>query len=127
MLHYYKTNDVFQLTKKGTPVGTPQYMAPEQAEGKSDIDFRADIFSLGATMYEICTKTKAFSGNTSFTIYKAQSEKNFIPIDHFRNDLPHSLINLIHKMLEPKLESRIATYNEIRETIENIQKSSNSI
>src|SRR5499426_2225661 len=49
------------LTQEGTIIGTFQYMAPEQLEGK-DADARTDVFALGAVLYEIATGKKAFSG-----------------------------------------------------------------
>jgi eukaryotic-like serine/threonine-protein kinase len=49
-----------RITGSGTPIGTPLYMAPEQAEGKDDVDVRADVWSLGAVLYE------AFSGTPPF-------------------------------------------------------------
>jgi eukaryotic-like serine/threonine-protein kinase len=49
-----------RITGSGTPIGTPLYMAPEQAEGKADVDVRADVWSLGAVLYE------AFSGTPPF-------------------------------------------------------------
>ncbi len=57
-------------TKAGSFLGTLQYMAPEQIEGKS-IDGRADIFALGATLYEMCTGERAFNGNTAAGVVAA--------------------------------------------------------
>ncbi|MBL8681837.1 MAG: protein kinase [Myxococcales bacterium] len=49
-------------TRAGVPLGTPAYMAPEQVRGESDIDARADVFGLGATLYECLTGERAFMG-----------------------------------------------------------------
>jgi len=51
-----------QMTGTGIAVGTPYYMAPEQVEGKANIDFRADIYALGATVFEMLTGKKPFDG-----------------------------------------------------------------
>jgi serine/threonine protein kinase len=58
------------LTTDGTLVGTFQYMAPEQLEGK-DADARTDIFALGAVIYEMATAKTAFSGNNRTSLITA--------------------------------------------------------
>ncbi len=55
-----------RITGSGAPIGTPLYMAPEQAEGKDDIDGRADIWSLGAVMYEALAGAPPFSDRGSY-------------------------------------------------------------
>lgn len=55
-----------RITGSGTPIGTPLYMSPEQAEGKDDVDGRADIWSLGAVMYEALAGTAPFADRGSY-------------------------------------------------------------
>ena len=57
-----------QLTMAGHIVGTPHYMSPEQARADSGIDFRADIYSLGATLYHMVTGTLPFGGKTAMAV-----------------------------------------------------------
>ena len=59
-----------QLTRAGIVVGTPRYMAPEQVRGEP-VDHRADLFALGAVLFEVLTGTHAFRGNSPFEIWLA--------------------------------------------------------
>jgi hypothetical protein len=57
-----------RLTRTGTLLGTPSYMAPEQARGSRDIDHRCDIFALGCLLYEVITGARAFAGSSELAI-----------------------------------------------------------
>src|SRR2546430_12832390 len=67
------------LTAEGTIVGTFQYMAPEQLEGK-EADARSDIFALGSVLYEMATGKKAFDGKTQASVIAAILEREPPPI-----------------------------------------------
>ena len=67
------------LTEKGVVLGTFQYMAPEQLEGK-DVDTRTDIFALGAVIYEMVTGTKAFDGTSRASLISAIMSSNPPPM-----------------------------------------------
>lgn len=113
--------DMPDLTGAGVPIGTPQYMAPEQATGQTDLDFRVDIFALGATIYELCTGKKAFSGKTAPMIYMAQMAKKYEPLTNTRDDLPSAFVKLLDQMLEPKVKDRIGTYDEILAVLDSLR------
>ncbi len=114
------------LTGAGTPIGTPQYMAPEQATGQKDINFLVDIFALGATLYEVCCGKKAFSGNTAPMIYMSQVQKKYKPLRELREDTPDFLVDLVDRMLEPKPENRIGSYSEILDVLSSASYSAGS-
>ena len=82
------------LTQEGTVLGTPQYMAPEQVKG-SEADARSDIFSFGATLYEMVTGAKAFPGSNPHSIAAAILEKQPERITALRPEAPASVERLI--------------------------------
>lgn len=68
-------------TSRGSLVGTPAYMAPEQARGSDEIDIRTDIFGLGALLYEILTGVPPYFGNTFPEVVRAARERDLVPPD----------------------------------------------
>src|SRR5216684_6964837 len=76
-----------RLTVEGTIVGTFQYMAPEQLEGK-DADARSDIFAFGALLYEMVTGKPAFSGKTPISVLAAIAEKEPEPLGKLKPMTP---------------------------------------
>ena len=119
--------DMPELTNAGVPIGTPHYMAPEQATGETSIDHRTDIYAVGATLYEVCTGQKAFPGATAPMIYMAQIQKKYEPIESLRDDIPAELCELIYDMLEPERTERIGSYDEVLQRLAVIQGSGQSI
>ena len=113
--------DLPDITCAGTPIGTPQYMAPEQATGETDIDFKIDIFALGATMYEMLAGRKCFQERTAALIYMAQMQKKYKPLTEYRPDVPEGLATLIDQMLEPSALDRIESYDAILAALDAIQ------
>src|SRR5215470_12582441 len=73
------TSPATPLTQQGSLVGTFQYMAPEQIEGR-EADVRSDIFSLGAVLYEMTTGKRAFEGKSMLSVASAILEKEPEPI-----------------------------------------------
>ncbi len=88
------------LTQIGTSIGTPAYMAPEQAAGDPDIDHRADIYSVGAMAYELLAGQPVFAGRTAPRMLAAHMSEAPKPIADFRPDIPAGLGELVMKCLE---------------------------
>src|SRR5262244_294657 len=93
------------LTAEGTILGTFQYMAPEQLEGK-DADARTDIFALGAVLYEMATGRKAFTGSTQASLISAILRDDPPPISQVQPMSPPGLDRLVKSCLAKDPEDR---------------------
>lgn len=108
------------LTKAGMVLGTPSYLAPEQAGGRR-IDHRADIFSLGAVLYEMFTGEKAFAGDsTTAIIYKVMNDDP-IPPRAIEPSLPPQLDPVIKKALAKDPSLRYQSCDELREALRQVR------
>jgi eukaryotic-like serine/threonine-protein kinase len=93
------------LTQEGTILGTFQYMAPEQLEGK-DADARTDIFAFGAVLYEMATGRKAFSGTSQASLISAIMQNDPPPISTVQPMTPPALDRVARKCLAKDPEDR---------------------
>ncbi|MDB5212134.1 MAG: Serine/threonine-protein kinase pkn3, partial [Myxococcaceae bacterium] len=96
-----------RLTQTASVMGTPVYMAPEQFRRTRDVDGRADIWALGATLYEMLTAMPPFSGTPS-TIGVAVVNDDYPPIEESRPDTPVELRAVIARTLEKDPAKRFA-------------------
>jgi serine/threonine protein kinase len=94
--------------------GTVAYLAPEQAGDPSGIDFRADIYGLGATLYHALTGRMVFEGSTAIELIMKHSLDQPTPPAHFVPDLPAPCSAVLMKMLAKRPEERFASYDELR-------------
>jgi hypothetical protein len=94
------------LTVTGTLVGTPGYMAPEQARGGHALDARVDIFSLGCVLFECLTGAPAFSGEHIMAILGKILFEDPPKIAELRSDVPPALDALIERMLAKDPQQR---------------------
>ena len=93
------------LTQEGTILGTFQYMAPEQLEGK-DADARTDIFALGAVLYEMATGRKAFSGTSQASLITAIMSSEPPPISSVSTLAPPALDRVVRTCLAKDPDDR---------------------
>ncbi len=111
--------DSGQLTKVGMVVGTPAYMSPEQAEGKT-LDSRSDLFSLGCVLYELAAGVPPFTGTSAFAILTAIVLREPKPLGDIAPSLPPELIALVMSMLAKKPDDRPSATDAIVSTLEHI-------
>jgi serine/threonine protein kinase/tetratricopeptide (TPR) repeat protein len=109
------------ITGAGVMIGTPEYMSPEQVEGK-EVDQRSDIYSLGIILYEMVTGGVPFEGDTPFTV--GVKHKSEIPRNpkEFNSQIPDDLNHVILKCLEKNKEKRFQSAGDVRSELSNIEK-----
>ncbi|MGH9367650.1 MAG: protein kinase domain-containing protein, partial [Thermoanaerobaculia bacterium] len=105
------------LTERGTILGTFQYMAPEQIEGK-EADARSDIFSFGAVLYEMATGQKAFSAGSRASLIAAILEHEPPPISSVQPLLPPALDRVVRTCLAKDPEDRWQTAHDLTGELE---------
>jgi serine/threonine protein kinase len=91
--------DTSNLTQEGQLLGTPNYMAPEQIQGK-EVDYRADLFSLGVVLYEMLTRRKPFQGENLTVVSHRIVYDPFTPPRDYVQDLPPGVEKILDRALE---------------------------
>src|SRR5215471_15900625 len=86
-----------RLTQSGVVAGTPQYMSPEQAEGKA-IDQRSDLFSLGSVLYAMCTGRAPFRASGTMAVLKRVCEETPGPIREANPEIPDWLVAVVERL-----------------------------
>jgi eukaryotic-like serine/threonine-protein kinase len=110
--------DDASLTQTGLLAGTPQYMSPEQASGEP-LDHRADLFSLGCVLYEMCTGEPPFRARTALAVLRRVCEDSPQPIRNLRPGTPPWLCDIVTKLLAKAPADRYQSAADVSELLSN--------
>ena len=110
--------DTSNLTQEGQLLGTPNYMAPEQIQGK-EVDYRADLFALGVVLYEMLTRRKPFQGENLTVVSHRIVYDHFTPIREYTKDMPPGIERVLDKALDKEPARR---YQRARDMIEDLRR-----
>ncbi len=116
-----------KLTTEGVALGTPTYMAPEQAAADPHIDHRADIYAVGVIAYELLTGRTPFVGNTQQELLAAHVTQTPEPVTKYRESVPPALAELVMRCLEKKAADRWQTAEELLPQLEAVATPSGGV
>jgi eukaryotic-like serine/threonine-protein kinase len=102
-----------QLTRTGTSLGSPAYMAPEQIRDAREVDATADVWSLGCLLYELLLHRRAFEGSDVLDVMNAAQNGRFVPPREVRSDLPERFVRAIEGCLKVDKDDRFESVDEI--------------
>jgi serine/threonine protein kinase len=110
-----------QFTQAGAVIGTPAYMAPEQATG-AVVDARCDLFSLGAILYRAATGKAPFGDRDTLSILSALATRTPVPPHRIVPSLPPMFSGLVMRLLAKDPDDRPQTAREVVEAIEALER-----
>ena len=106
------------MTGHKTALGTPAYMAPEQCRDASAVDHRADIYSLGCTLYALITGKQPFDGHSAVELMSKHAYEALVPPEAIVNRVPKELSAVVQRMMAKEPDARFADMGEVVKTLE---------
>ncbi len=106
-----------RLTSEGQALGTPDYIAPEQIVDATTADIRADIYSLGGTLYHLLTGRPPFQASSLYDMYQAHMSRDADPLNFVRPEVPAELAALVAKMMAKDVGRRFQEPKEVAEAL----------
>jgi WD40 repeat protein len=114
------TGQTGDLTVAGAVMGTPAYMAPEQAAGQA-VDARADVYALGALLYHLVTGRPPYQGRTSAEVLAAVAAGPPTPVEQLAAGAPADLLAVIRKAMSPEPGARYPTADALAQDLRRFQ------
>jgi serine/threonine-protein kinase len=114
----FETNNNFTLTRTGTVVGSPAYMAPEQASGREDLDGRADVWSLGVVMFEALSGTLPHEAPNYNALMVRILTQDVDPLATRKAELPPSICAVVDQCLRRDRDQRVQGADALVQQIE---------
>ena len=114
-----RTVDDATLTRTGVVAGTPHYMSPEQATGQP-VDHRSDLFSLGSSIYFMCTGRPPFRAEHALAILNRICNDHHRPVDEVNSDVPAELADVVDRLLSKNPADRFSDAHEVERQLEAI-------
>lgn len=108
--------------EQGKAFGTPYYISPEQIRGQRDIDFRADIYGLGATFYHVVTGQVPFDGPNPSAVMHAHLKDELEPPDHINENLSAGIGEIIEVCMAKKPRDRYKTTTDLLHDLESVSR-----
>jgi tetratricopeptide (TPR) repeat protein len=108
------------VTKTGDPVGTPGYMAPEQARGEREVTPRADVFALGCVLFECLTRRPPFIGKHVMSVLAKVLFEDAPRVKELRADVPAPLDDLVARLLSKDPSARPKDAAEVMDEIQRL-------
>jgi serine/threonine protein kinase len=109
-------------SEAGKAYGTPYYISPEQIRGDVDIDFRADIYSLGATMYHLVTGRPPFDGETPSAVMHKHLKQPLTPADHLNTALSAGVGEIIDIAMNKNRDDRYQSTTDLLEDLQAVRR-----
>jgi serine/threonine-protein kinase len=108
-----ENDEAVARSERGLTFGTPHYIAPEQILGRDDIDGRADLYSLGATLYHMVTGQPPFAGRPVDQLFRAHLEEELTPPDHLNPKLSGGLGEVVELLLAKDRRDRYRNADDL--------------
>jgi serine/threonine protein kinase/WD40 repeat protein len=112
------------LTQDGSVIGTPDFIAPEQAINARTVDHRADLYSLGCTFYYLLTGRPPYGeGSPAEKLQKHVNEKvSPRPVEEIRRGLPPDVARILYRMMAKRPDSRYQSAHDVAEDLQDLQR-----
>jgi serine/threonine-protein kinase len=112
---------VTTLTREGSVMGTPDYMAPEQTLDSHDVDIRADLYSLGCTLYFLLAARVPFPGGSLGQKIAKHQMKEAAPVESLRPEVPPAVAAVVRRLMAKRPEDRHQTPGQLAAALEDMK------